>query len=171
MKAAIVSLSLVALVSCQSQSPAPESTGLLEQPSQASAEQSGVPTNLVELLSMATFEPSLNLTFDNETAELLESIPVTAVGPPEMRLLQLGDGKETTAVAEPEYFVIGLEHAFAPALANTLSRLTRNNRRGVKTRTEILADERTNSLLVMAGEEHVEQIKELIAILDVKVEK
>ena len=163
MKSAFASLTLALLVGCQSTAATTETTAPVETATE-------LPTNLVELLTLARFDPELNLTFDEGTARLLESIPVKTIGPASLNLLQVGEEKPSTPRPEPEFVVIPLEHAIAPDLARTLSRLTGAGKRGARKHVEILSDERTNSLLVMAEPDSIPPLKELVAILDIELE-
>jgi type II secretory pathway component GspD/PulD (secretin) len=76
----------------------------------------------------------------------------------------------TRTLEAPSFEVVPLQHAESRELAGTLSNLFRtvvlpDGDRQVK----IVADPRTNSLLVMAPAEHMELVKELVARLDVEV--
>jgi len=69
---------------------------------------------------------------------------------------------------EPQYELIALEYASAPEMANTLSALI-HDASGRDDKLRVIADSRTNALLVYGTPERIAQLKELIAQLDREV--
>lgn len=65
--------------------------------------------------------------------------------------------------------VIPLEYASASQLADTLGELFETGGHGSGREVKILADERTNALLVSAPPSRIAALKDLIALLDVDV--
>ena len=63
--------------------------------------------------------------------------------------------------------LVPLQFASAPSLAQSLMRLVHNASEGASP-TKIVADERTNSLLISGRPERIEELKVLIARLDVR---
>lgn len=83
-------------------------------------------------------------------------------------------GSTTERAAEPAVRVVSLEFAHAPTLAETLQNLLhsgRTSRRasGSDIPVRVIADRRTNSLLISASEEDLEMVLKLTASLDVEV--
>ena len=74
------------------------------------------------------------------------------------------------ALEAPSFEVLPLQHAESRELAGTLSNLFHAVAlSGGERQIKIVADTRTNSLLVMAPAEHMDLVKELVARLDVEV--
>lgn len=71
LRAALLSLPL--LVSCRTTSPVPVSVP--------------VPANLEELLSQYSAQVGVNITYDDQTAVLLEAIEIKLIGPSEASML------------------------------------------------------------------------------------
>lgn len=69
----------------------------------------------------------------------------------------------TPPAEEPNFEIIVLEFAEASELAAALNGLSGSDD------CKIMADPRTNSLLVMATEDRMPQLKDLVAMLDVEV--
>ncbi len=72
----------------------------------------------------------------------------------------------------PSLEVVYLQYAYAPEVASTIEELIRSGRksaRGEAPKVKVLADRRTNSLLVSAPQEEIGKIMDLAARLDVEV--
>ena len=82
-------------------------------------------------------------------------------------------------IPDQEFVVIALEHASASDLARSIEDLvesaSRAGRRGSSSRSDvsirILADQRTNSLLITAPTTSMILIKDLVAALDVQLQE
>jgi type II secretory pathway component GspD/PulD (secretin) len=68
---------------------------------------------------------------------------------------------------EPQFEVIALAYAAAPELAATIQELVAQPAVPETSGVKVLADPRTNSLLVMASPKQMPEVKDLIALLDV----
>lgn len=76
---------------------------------------------------------------------------------------------EHPALQEEVLFeIVRLEYASAPELAGTLTRLANSAYSGSGTRIAVLADERTNSLLISGSAKQIRELEELVAELDVQ---
>jgi len=75
---------------------------------------------------------------------------------------------EQAPAEEMVFEIVRLEYASAPELSVTLQRLVHNANGGAGARTAVLADERTNSLLISGPVDHIHALKELVAELDVQ---
>lgn len=74
------------------------------------------------------------------------------------------------ALEAPSFEVIALQHADARELSSTLSNLFHAVvMSGGDRQVKVIADPRTNSLLLMAPPEHMELVKGLVARLDAKL--
>ncbi len=87
------------------------------------------------------------------------------------RLIKIIEVIDVGGIGE-EISVVPLEHATAEALAKSLTTLFQKRERTAQKGTlsepgiKIVADERTNALIIMASEDAAQRIKELIALLD-----
>ncbi len=160
---ALPALFAAAALACQAPS---ASTAASPEPAVGSLEAS----SLEELL--AAFVASgggPSLTYDQEVRELLASIPVRRVGPASTPVLLIG--RPEVATAETSFEVLPLRFAVAEELADTLSRLVADARTGGaagEPAIDLLADARTNSLLVRADAANLERVRALVARLDVE---
>ena len=158
-----LSIAVVTLcVACQSTShPAAQEA----EPAEAMAQApSATPTTLEELLADYVAQAQVNLTYDEEMAELLASIVVSSLTP-DGSVLQL----KQQATIVPVFEIITLQHAEAAELALVIEELVRAaSAGGEEPDVSILADARTNSLLAMAPVETMAHLKELAAALDVQ---
>lgn len=149
-------------------------------PERAPAPEPGrAPSDLEELLSDYVALSGHNLTYSEEMAEALAAVPVRELGDADVRVLHIGESSaEPMAAAEtPLFEVVRLEHASARETAHTLSELieaasrpARGQARQSELATSILADPRTNSLLVMATEDDMARLLDLVSLLDVAAE-
>ncbi len=73
-----------------------------------------------------------------------------------------------TAAHATDFQVFALEHAQATELAVAIEQLCYDAAPSRSSEFKFLADTRTNSLLVMAPDKHMENIKSLISVLDVE---
>ena len=151
---------LLLLAACQS-----------TQPQQQSPPQAP-PADVAELIGRYASTSGFDLTYDQGTAELLASLAITTVGPEQPGLLRVALS-EAASEQQPEAVqleLIGLQHASAEDLAGTLSDLVRAASRGGRGSTvRVVADARTNSLLVLAPADTLQQVRNLVAHLDREV--
>jgi len=120
------------------------------------------PTNLEQIVHLYQQQSGVTLTYDDTTAQCLQSISVAPVGP-DGDLLLIDSGAAATNLFE----VLPLRYANAAVTANILLRLVHAagaSPAGPDIR--ITADERTNSVVVRADPEHLAHLKSLIARLD-----
>ena len=108
---------------------------------------------------------------EQDPVALLESVAVSRVDTEGGRVLRLerpgGEGDAGPA----SYEVIALQHAVAADIAGTLSALVASASSGAEAApVSVLADPRTNSLLVSAPQDDLEHLRQLIALLDREVQ-
>ncbi len=150
-------LSLLALLALACQSAPLTNTASKEAPSKT-------PSNLEELVSHYQQQAGVNLTYDEKMADWLSSVELVPVGP-EGSVLVL----TSQVAAAPEFEVIRIQHAEASILSGAIEGLVQEARGdSAQPEIKIMTDPRTNSLLVMAPQEQMEHLKDLIALLDVE---
>jgi type II secretory pathway component GspD/PulD (secretin) len=138
-------------------------------------EPSATPANMEELLAEYAAASGTSVTYDEPTGALLASLAVTAVGPEDLRVLKVDRPQGTAGPSAPaaEFEVIRLQYATAPELAQTLSELVDAASEGAASPAspaiKVLSDDRTNSLLVTAPPGHMQELRDLIALLDREV--
>ncbi len=179
LRIALVVLPLV--VACQS-APGPEVEAPAET-TKAVETPAASPADLVDLITEFAALTGRNITFDEHTGALLAAIPVSPIGSAEHNILLIGPAPARQAeAAPPEFQIIKLEFAAAPELAATLTELLDASTRAIQKEAgkslsastdagaSVLADERTNSLLVTAPTDRMAELKTLITLLDVSSE-
>ena len=160
MKSLFACLSLAVVIGCQSTSEATETA--------PPAAPTASAQSLSDLLRDYVASTGNQLTYDEETGNWLDSIPVESVGPAELRLLRLGPIPEAVAQGEDLHLeIVALQHADANATATALDDLARDAIGEGSSQIRIVADERTNSLLIWADAENLERVKTLASHLDV----
>jgi len=164
MKPLIASLALFALAACSSTP--------VEGAEASAGSMPAAPATMEELVSQYVATSGYNVTYDEPTGALLASLAVTAVGPADLNVLKVSLSEGAASVEEtPQQFeLIPLQYAAAPDLAETLTDLVSDaSEGGADSSVKVLSDDRTNSLLVMAPPEHMQELRDLIALLDREV--
>ena len=126
------------------------------------------PSSVAELLGDYAAGSGLNFTYEEALAEVLEALVIEAVGPPELRTYRIAAANSGSAVGQGEFEIIELRYAVAADTAEALGQLLEGAAHGGASgeRVKVLADERTNSLLVSGSPEHLERVRTLVARLD-----
>jgi len=104
--------------------------------------------------------------YDRGVRELLEATPVQRVVGPDGDRLEVGAPR----AVEPELAVevLPLRHAEARATAAMVDELLRGDSRRGSGQARILADPRTNALVVSASEAQLARVKQIVGLLDVE---
>lgn len=119
--------------------------------------------NLHDLVAAYGDAADVNLTFNTETRALLESIRVRSIPAGEQQVFVLEPAPPTLL---ERFETIRLEYALADEVAGHLRKLVAH---AGGTRIAIIADDRTNSVLLFAPKEQLARMKELVVALDVEV--
>jgi hypothetical protein len=128
------------------------------------------PGDLHELVQLYGAGAGYEVICEQDTVALLESVAVSRVDGEGGRVLRLERAVGVRDATNGSYEVIALQHAAAADLAEALSALVASASSSAEAaRVSVLADTRTNSLLVSAPEETLAQLRELIARLDREV--
>lgn len=145
-----------------------QSTADERSPSPHVESEANMPCNVEELVERYQRQSGVNLTYDEQTARLLASLPVTRIGAggPAGTVYRIGPAAQGPT-ASVEFGVIPLQNADGAEVASALQQLVQHARDGApEPEIEILTDPRTNSLLVMAPADHMEHIRALAVQLD-----
>ena len=127
------------------------------------------PATLEQLLHEYSELTGHNLTYNQDTKIALAGYEVREVGPASTQVLLIQPAT-ATAAQTAQFEVIALQYASAPNLAQTLQRLVMDASGGFgEDPLKILADNRTNSLLVSGSEARLDELKKLIVKLDTEM--
>lgn len=131
------------------------------------------PRTLTELVAWYQVQSGFNLTYDQDTATLLDSITIRPIGDLDMQTLRIasstpGESEPKTAALPGTMEIFALKYADATEVAATLRDLVGDASEGgeVSPSTKVIADPRANSLLIQTSEARMEEFKNLIAALD-----
>lgn len=157
----IPALALTLALGCQ--------TAPIQSESAAAPAGAALPTNVEQILQAYQRQSGANLTYDATTATLLQSLVVRPIGAAGEVLL-IERSAPVAELATPAFEVIALQFASARELAPQISTLMATAGSGTtEGETRVLADARTNSLLVLAGPDPMAHVKRMVDLLDVRL--